>query len=322
MMRKVLMSVMIVGCVIAAANAQIVNNQAITPQGDYLRGVGYAALGLGQYNLLTAEAISINVDTEIRLTDYIRTITRLDGIERQKKRIEKQKRSAKILADIRERLENNPKLHDVQNGDALNALRQKLGSYTNSETRGASDILLPADVVHRIPFKLAQTGFTISMPRILHSEKGWPVEFQDHAFDNEKRAYDRAMSNALGQFVDVQMQAEAIQKVKLSISALEQELGRRKNTLDPKDFTDASNHLEELKKYTRMLQDTKVQEALVDLDSYSGTTIVDLVKFMNDHSLQFEVSDHPEERKAYREIYEALDNVKKYLQGDDKGTRK
>ena len=35
-----------------------------TPQGDYLRGVGIAAMGMGIYNEKTAIAKSINLDTD------------------------------------------------------------------------------------------------------------------------------------------------------------------------------------------------------------------------------------------------------------------
>ncbi len=38
-----------------------------TYQGDYLRGVGLSSLGMGYFNLLTAEANSINLNTSIRI---------------------------------------------------------------------------------------------------------------------------------------------------------------------------------------------------------------------------------------------------------------
>ena len=42
-----------------------------TPEGDYLRGVGIADWGMGLYNLNTAQANSINTDTEIRWNEYL-----------------------------------------------------------------------------------------------------------------------------------------------------------------------------------------------------------------------------------------------------------
>src|SRR5262249_43787823 len=45
-----------------------------TPVGDYLRGVGVAAAGMGVYNYTTAMAESINADTAIRVNEYISAV--------------------------------------------------------------------------------------------------------------------------------------------------------------------------------------------------------------------------------------------------------
>ena len=42
-----------------------------TVAGDYLRGVGIEAAGMGQFNLHTAQANSINTDTAIRWNEYV-----------------------------------------------------------------------------------------------------------------------------------------------------------------------------------------------------------------------------------------------------------
>ena len=47
-----------------------------TPQGDYLRGAGIAAMGMGIYNEKTAIANSINVDTMIRWDQYIAAVSK------------------------------------------------------------------------------------------------------------------------------------------------------------------------------------------------------------------------------------------------------
>ena len=42
-----------------------------TTQGDYLRGVGVAGIGMGAYNRNTAIANSINAQTAIKVNEYI-----------------------------------------------------------------------------------------------------------------------------------------------------------------------------------------------------------------------------------------------------------
>src|ERR1700722_14925136 len=47
-----------------------------TPQGDYLRGLGMAAWGMGSYNRDTAIGYSITVDADIRLDTYVQAVLR------------------------------------------------------------------------------------------------------------------------------------------------------------------------------------------------------------------------------------------------------
>ena len=57
----------------AGARAQWIGPGS-TPQGDYLRGAGIAAMGMGIYNEKTAIANSINLDTMIRWNEYMAAV--------------------------------------------------------------------------------------------------------------------------------------------------------------------------------------------------------------------------------------------------------
>ena len=46
------------------------------PRGDYLRGLGIAAWGLGTHNHNTAQADSINVNTVIKWNEYIAAVAK------------------------------------------------------------------------------------------------------------------------------------------------------------------------------------------------------------------------------------------------------
>jgi hypothetical protein len=54
------------------ARAQVlITGPGSTPQGDYLRGVGIAAAGMGIYNERTAVANRINTETFVFWNEYI-----------------------------------------------------------------------------------------------------------------------------------------------------------------------------------------------------------------------------------------------------------
>ena len=75
MTRRIVGSLLILLLAGASAEAQLITAGS-TPQGDYLRGVGIAAYGMGLYNLNTAQANQINAQTFMMLNEYIWTSTR------------------------------------------------------------------------------------------------------------------------------------------------------------------------------------------------------------------------------------------------------
>src|SRR5262252_7059286 len=93
-----------------------------TPEGDYLRGVGIAGWGMGQYNLNTAQANQINAQTSIMLNEYIWGTYKAEMKENAEHRKGMLAKHAEAYKKIQERIHDHPESHDVDNGDALNAV--------------------------------------------------------------------------------------------------------------------------------------------------------------------------------------------------------
>ena len=49
-----------------------------------------------------------------------------------------------------------------------------------------------------------------------------------------------------------------------------------------------------------------IEQALGEIDKYSGTTVNDLRLFMQKYNLRFDAAKTPEERKLYPALYAAL----------------
>jgi hypothetical protein len=73
--RKILVAIVVAAAVENSAAAQWIGPGS-TIAGDYLRGVGVAAAGMGIYNEKTAIAESINLDTAIRLNEYVAAVAK------------------------------------------------------------------------------------------------------------------------------------------------------------------------------------------------------------------------------------------------------
>ena len=97
-----------------------------TAQGDYLRGIGIEAWGMGLYNLNTAQATSILVDADIRLESYLGAVFAQEREQYKRllnERIAKEKRN---YESIKERIRDHPERYDVFMGNAMNAAFEQL----------------------------------------------------------------------------------------------------------------------------------------------------------------------------------------------------
>jgi hypothetical protein len=301
---------------------QFVLNPDSTPQGDYLRGVGFALTGLGQfnaglgqYNVETARAEQIQVESFITLNKYLLEVT---DAERARQARIRAKRKADILlrqAEQRERILNAPEEFDIRVGDALNA---SIGRLTSGAVHPSifrdTPVPLAADVVRRLPFTLSEEGATLSLPRMLHRGIGaWPVAFQGDQFAAERDAYDRAISDAIDQQIEGKVTLEVIDRAEEAVGALRRRLDRVVDPTDRALYFPAFNHLLGLEKSVELFKSHKIEAVVADLDTYQGTTVQELVMFMIKHKVAFAPAERPEERKAYREVYSALATQRELL---------
>jgi hypothetical protein len=210
MLRIPLVTLAVLSLFDSAAQAQPFVTAGSTPEGDYLRGVGIAAWGMGLYNLNTAQADSINVDTSIRWNEYVAAVAKEQTREYLARKLGEATKVKEFYKQFRERLRNTPEAREVSNGEALNARLEALQNANLGESVFRSETLkvsLPADIVRHIPFALSEKGQQFSLDRLsLKGKAKWPVAFQDKKFDYVKKVYATALDKALEEAIDGKMQ--------------------------------------------------------------------------------------------------------------------
>lgn len=301
------LAVMLLNGGIARAQTMFIG-QGSTPPGDYLRGAGVAAWGMGQYNVNTAQANRIDVGTEIMVDGYVRQVHAQELARNARIRAARLADHMRNYNKLRDHVLNRPEGFDILSGDALNAKMAFMNQAVNrQETFRSFPVPLPTAVVRRIPFKLGEEGIVLSMARLTHRGKGaWPIAFQDGKFDRERTEYDSAMSAALGQHLEGKVSADALKRVDRAVEALTRKLEVEVMGRDERGYQLARPHVLELGKASNLLRSSKIQAALDELESYDGSTVNDLRMFMIRHRLSFDVAERPDEREAYREIEAAL----------------
>lgn len=283
-----------------------------TPVGDYLRGVGIAAYGMGIYNERTAVANRINAETFIMLNEYMWNVVKNEMRENAEHRRRILAKKAVAYRKIQERIHDHPEPLDVMNGAALNSMLRELLSPT-VVFMAPRDVKIPldADVIRRIPFQLGEKGERFSMARL--SPKGkkpkWVVAFQDDRFATYCRGYERAVDNALGLATDGKMEPGAIEDLQKAVEHLQFKLDHTPEFLEPRNqrrYHEAKEQLDRLRLSARLFQTFKMQSIFAEIDTYAGRTVNELTRFMSRHGLTFAEAETPEERTLYRQLYTAL----------------
>ncbi|MGO8899538.1 MAG: hypothetical protein ACLQU5_14510 [Isosphaeraceae bacterium] len=280
-----------------------------TAEGDYLRGVGVAALGIGIGSHQMAIANSINADTAIRINEYIYGCLMNENRMNAEHRADMARKAKEEYNKIRERIAQHPEARDVRKGDSLNVVLEELNNPKIQEGASSSNAVpLTVDEVRRIPFKLGAKGVKrFSIARLTAKGKGkWPVAFQDNRFDHERRQFEKALDNALEQQYKSDMQLQSIKAVQKTIDDLESRLEQVVGKIADKLYFEARERLKEMRETVEMLKATDIERALGELDRYAGTTVNDLRVFMLRHNLQFADADNPEERELFPQLYAKL----------------
>jgi hypothetical protein len=281
-----------------------------TPQGDYLRGVGIAGWGMGLYNLNTAQADSINLDTSIRWNEYVAAVAKEQTREYVARKLGDATKVKEFYKQFRERMLKSPEARDVSSGEALNALLEKLENANLGESVFRSEAMkvsLPVDMVRHIPFKLAEKGEQFSIERLSLKGKGkWTNAMQDRQFDREKKAYAIALDKALEEAIEGKMQLATIDELEARANDLLLRLNEVVGPSSDRLYIEARDRVKELKGHVRLLKTAKIQPAIGEIETYSGTTVNDLKIFMQKHNLRFAAASTPDEKELFPELYGLL----------------
>jgi hypothetical protein len=278
-----------------------------TPQGDILRGEGVFLQGAGLYDYYNAAGNSINADTWMRLNEYVFQSVRAGSLREAQKLAAAIAKNKKNYNEMLDRILNNPEHSDVKRGDALNLIFKELTNPQISESSfRLSPVHISGESIRNIPVFYAPEDATISMQRLTARGK-WPVGLRGDKLAGERRAYERAIDNALEQQIEGKLTNEAIQAVDAAVS----DLGRSLDYVvtpsrDPR-YLEAKNYLKRLEAATDLFKHKAIEQILGEIDKYSGTTVRDLVEFMKRNNLRFGVPDDiGDEPSLYPRLYASL----------------
>jgi hypothetical protein len=278
---------------------------ASTPGSSMARGLGAFYGGRGIYNVRTAQARSINTNTVMRWNNYMYQAA-TGMANRHAKRVKADLANiTKMRGEIEDRLRNHPNQVDIANGDALNVLLEVLLNPANAD-QSLQLIRTPLrpEVIRDIPFEYASEGMTVCLDRMTMDGQ-WPLALRDEAFRPARDALRKAVSAALQEDKDGDLDPETIQGVQTAIDKLRQTF-ERLVPQDSPDFLSARDTIIAMNGLTKMLYSPQMEKVLAELEDYQGTTLGDLLAFMQAFNLRFASANSFRQRQIYSKLYPML----------------
>jgi hypothetical protein len=281
-------------------------------EGDVARGLGYYNMGAGIYNRETAIARSINADTYMRLNEYFYE-AHLQATKEYWAKKNADLAKAKNAYDLhQERVEKNPTVLDVENGDALNrALDQltdpRLGSSTIRMATGQVD----SDLIRDIPFRNNTEGVTIVLSELKKATK-WPTALYDRRFAEDKKNFEEIVDRARKEDEEGDISPETIAKAHALISSLRSKL-ETMPIADPAENQAALNFVKTLGGLIHLLEQPDTKQVIDELRKVKTTSLANLLGFMHAFNLRFGPATTPREKIVYGKLYPLLDETRDHV---------
>jgi hypothetical protein len=288
---------------------------ATTVGGDWARGMGVFAAGVGQYNVNTAQAAAINAQTVMQFNEYLWESQQIRNQRYYEQQQARRTRNIQSRETIMKRLIENPTTDDIISGDALNvALDQVTSPKVYVDAMKEAQVAIPSSLIKQIPFNAASEAITISLAELTDREN-WPAEIiQNPAFEEERANLRAAAEEARKEDDEGELKPETLRKLRDAVAALRAKV---EATYQPgtQERRRVTPHLRALSGLVRMLDQPRVRDLLKNVDDTDERPLADLLGFMHTFNLRFGVAETPDQRVAYQQLWPALDNLRDALKG-------
>ncbi len=276
-----------------------------TPGSSMARGLGMMSMGRGMFNVGTAQANSINVNTAMRWNQAMFNSSRV-GARMYAAREKKIKQDTnKAYSEIQDRIRNNPSARDITDGDALNALLEVLLNPENADA-ALQQIKTPIrpDAIANIPFEIASEGMTVCLDKMTMDGQ-WPQAVLGDEFKSEREGLRTAIQNALEEDKHGEVDPETVAAVQAAVDRLRAKFEKLVPQTSP-DYVSAHWSIKAMDGLTKMLYSPTMDKVLSELEDYQGTTLGDLLGFMQAFNLRFGEAKSYRQRLIYQKLYPML----------------
>jgi hypothetical protein len=278
-----------------------------TLAGDSVRLGQLAALApaMSTPTFVLSRSVSDAIDTSTLMTwnEYYSAVCDEQHRRALAQKSARRRRIIEMYNARRQRIQNAPEELDLLLGDTPNEILVQLSNpkIHPSRLRRAGESIA-GETIQRISFVHGTGESSISLGRLTVRE-GWPQPLRGAAFERERRVYLQPIEAALELNRRNSLTPEAYQTVRNAVAALKSKLQTVSTTLENPDYVLTKMVLDDLDEAVRPLRDPNMEKVLAGIDRYAGTTVGDLVVFMQRFHLRFAPAVTPEERESCHLLY-------------------
>lgn len=288
-----------------------------SPESAALHGAGYFAMGAGMYNLNTAQANAIDVQTAMKWNDYMAQITHESARLAAARRDQRLARNRALYDARQQQLRDNPGRVDVENGNALNVAVEDLSDprLGRSSLRAATN-QVPASLIAAVPFIYASERITLILDDLRNSVK-WPEVFDDPRFADDKKTFDDLVARIRGEANEGEVSPRLMREARDFLQGLQSRLVAAP-LKDPDHQKQALRFVTSCTSVLGLLEKPNIRPALVELKKVQDTMVGNLLGFMQAYNLRFGAATTPEQRQAYNQLFAILDRTRDQILAEAK----
>ena len=260
-------------------------------------------MGMGRYNVETAQARSINSQTAMMWNQYIYE----SKLQAQKVWAEKENREqAKQKGDykaIQDRVRNSPTSIDIEKGNALNIAIDELSNpklFRNAVYYG-SKVKVGGEDIRDIPFQYASAAISTSVHQLTQGDPPAALLRDEFGPDREKIKAITAELRKEGEELGTH-KPETIKKAKDQIMATKAKV-EATFPQNSQERRDAEKYIRAIYGLASMLETPAVNVLLAGVEKRPDATLGDLMDFMATYNLRFGAAETDRQKAVYRKLY-------------------
>ncbi len=274
-------------------------------------------MGMGRYNLDTAQANSINAQTAITLNNAWAQMTHEQGMIEAARRNQQITKDRSLYDQRQKQLRDNPGTREIENGDALNAAVQDLSDpRLGSSALRAANTTVPASLIAEVPFQNASERVTFMLDQ-LRAAKKWPKAFDEPRFAPDKRIYDDLVIRLRKEDEDGDISEKTLTEAKTLLRDLNAKLTAQPIE-DEDDQKAAMKFMNSANALVGLLDKPDIRQAIVELRKVKDTSLGNLLGFMHAYNLRFGAATTLKEKQAYQQLFGILDQTRDQILSEAK----